>query len=87
VLRPSSPGAPRDFEAKAFVLDQDGLPTGEMYVDKNGKPSVTAFEARTSKKAAKKYRISCVIIRDGELAWAPQRGTRPGRLIVVVCCM
>uniref|UniRef100_A0A383VT00 Uncharacterized protein n=1 Tax=Tetradesmus obliquus TaxID=3088 RepID=A0A383VT00_TETOB len=60
----------RDFAAKAFALDSSGLPTGEMYVDYRGNPSVSAFEQRTSRKPAKKYRISCVIIRDGQPAMA-----------------
>lgn len=64
----------RDFDARAFVLDQDGLPTGEMYVDSRGMASVTAFEQRTSKKTAKKYRISCIIVRNGRPAWATERG-------------
>uniref|UniRef100_A0A383VUY2 Uncharacterized protein n=1 Tax=Tetradesmus obliquus TaxID=3088 RepID=A0A383VUY2_TETOB len=66
-----SPGerfSPREFEAQAFALDSNGLPTGEMCHDYRGKPSVSAFEQRTNKKPAKKYRISCVILRIGKQA-------------------
>ncbi|KAF6254552.1 hypothetical protein COO60DRAFT_1642268 [Scenedesmus sp. NREL 46B-D3] len=69
----ASPGA-RDFDAMAFALDGDGLPTGEMYVVARGKPSVTAFEARTSKTAAKQYRASCTVILNGMHAWKSLRG-------------
>ncbi|WIA17167.1 hypothetical protein OEZ85_014051 [Tetradesmus obliquus] len=65
----ASPGhLKREYAAKAFALDSSGLPTGEMYVDSRGRPSVTAFEQRTSRKPAKKYRVSCIIIRDGQPA-------------------
>ncbi|WIA37392.1 hypothetical protein OEZ86_014317 [Tetradesmus obliquus] len=65
----ASPGhLNREYAAKAFALDSSGLPTGEMYVDSRGRPSVTAFEQRTSRKPAKKYRVSCTTIRDGQPA-------------------